>query len=192
MVEPKKSRLKFVTEVEPVPVGIIGRILFEKDGGFERRARQLQMRVDEVADFYNIARDPNRYFMLALRLAEDSFPGFSPRKGKGRPSSWTATADALLIIEMDLMIKAGESLRSASSLLARKSHWKAFLNRSTDRGLKMPSGEPAEALRRRHVSVSRKPGKREILELYSSGIADGNAEKLLQSFRSTVISQGRK
>ena len=74
-----------------------------------------------LADHYGIETGPERWFILAWRLATDYVPGFARRRPQGRkPQPNQAAFDVMLVIELFKAEQAGKSVKNAARLLAKK------------------------------------------------------------------------
>lgn len=89
-----------------------------------------------LLDHYGIERsEPERWFVLALRLAMDHVPGFQAEVPRGRPHEWSSTKLALLRLAIDQKLHerkpAGRprTVHNAASIVAADSRFARVFDR---------------------------------------------------------------
>lgn len=138
-----------------------------------------------LADSYGIDMGPERWYLLASKLA-DEFPGFQPKKSRKRPARWNDHIIGVLVVELERIKNAGEanSIREAGRLLANKQPWKDFLAEAAWDEDKTVLTDIGEALRVKHSNNHKRP----LATLYRTAFAGYSSETNLAEWEEIVTS----
>ena len=95
---------------------------------------------------FGLSDGPDKYYLLALRLASEAVPCFQEKSKEGRPKKWTEFELGVLAVETERITTTGVSRICAAAILARRAPWKGFLEGWGNEGINSIGKDPAAAL----------------------------------------------
>lgn len=114
-----------------------------------KHAKEDHSKLLLLCTHYGIPAGPRMFYDLSLVLARELYP--EPKK-RGRKSKWTAPNQGALVVEIERLVKPGDSahgVRWAAKQLAKREPWKSFLEVIES---ETTAPNPPEALRNKYFS----------------------------------------